>query len=211
MTICEIEVWGAVSGVVALPPTVRAGDGPFPPGVPIRVSFTGAKDDSSSDGASAPWADWISIYPADLCCTLSNVQVYTGEQQIGGSGGSLEPPGPLLEPPGPLLTHLRTVCMAHSERLTTRLNPLAERTCFPQVYTADSWAYHASGDLGSGTVTVTPSTGTGTGDYTIILMVRPNIGYRVVVARASLAVVVRVDGRMSKKRKTKKKLNTKTN
>jgi hypothetical protein len=47
------------------------------------------------------------------------------EQQIGGSGGSLEPPGPLL-------THLRTVCMAYSERLSTRLNPLAEGTCFSQ-------------------------------------------------------------------------------
>ena len=34
------------------------------------------------------------------------------EQQIGGSGGSLEPPGPLLEPPGPLLTHLHTVYIA---------------------------------------------------------------------------------------------------
>ena len=38
-----------------------------------------------------------------------------------------------LEPPGPLLTHLRTVNMACSERLPTRLNPLAERTCFSQV------------------------------------------------------------------------------
>ena len=28
------------------------------------------------------------------------------EKQIGGSGGSLGPPGPLFEPPGPLLTHL---------------------------------------------------------------------------------------------------------
>jgi hypothetical protein len=55
------------------------------------------------------------------------------EQQIGGSGGSLEPPGPLLEPPGPLLTHLHTVYMGYSERLPTRLNPLAERTCFSQV------------------------------------------------------------------------------
>ena len=54
------------------------------------------------------------------------------EQQIGGSGGSLEPPGPLLEPPGPLLTHLHTVYMAYSECLPTRLNPLAERTCFHQ-------------------------------------------------------------------------------
>ena len=37
------------------------------------------------------------------------------EQQIGGSGGSLAPPGLLLEPLGPLLTHLYTVYMACSE------------------------------------------------------------------------------------------------
>jgi hypothetical protein len=55
------------------------------------------------------------------------------EQQIGGSGGSLEPPGPLLEPPGPLLTHLHTVYIAYSDGLPTRLNPLAERTYFSQV------------------------------------------------------------------------------
>ena len=54
------------------------------------------------------------------------------EKQIRGSGGSLEPPGPLLEPPGPLLTHLHTVYIAYSECLPTRLNPLAERTCFSQ-------------------------------------------------------------------------------
>jgi hypothetical protein len=41
--------------------------------------------------------------------------------------------GPLLEPPGPLLAHLHTVYMAYSECLLTRLNPLAERACFPQV------------------------------------------------------------------------------
>ena len=54
------------------------------------------------------------------------------EQHIGGSGGSLEPRGPVLEPPGPLLTHLHNVYMAYSERLPTRLNPPAERTCFSQ-------------------------------------------------------------------------------
>ena len=48
------------------------------------------------------------------------------EKKIGGTGGSLEPPGPLL-------TRLHTVYMAYSERLPTRLNPLAERTCFSQV------------------------------------------------------------------------------
>jgi hypothetical protein len=54
------------------------------------------------------------------------------EKQIGSSGGSLEPPGPLLEPPGHLLTHLHTVSMAYSECLPTRLNPMAEGTCFSQ-------------------------------------------------------------------------------
>jgi hypothetical protein len=61
------------------------------------------------------------------------VGVDSREQQIGGSGGSLEPPGPLLESPGPLLTHLHTVYIAYSECLPTRLNPLAESTCFSQV------------------------------------------------------------------------------
>ena len=56
--------------------------------------------------------------------------VHIREKQIGGSGGSLEPPGPLLEPPG----HLHTVYMAYSEYLPTHLNPLAKRTCFSQVH-----------------------------------------------------------------------------
>ena len=56
-----------------------------------------------------------------------------GETDTRGSGGSLEPPGPLLEPPGPLLTHLHTVDIAYSECLPTHLNPLAERACFSQV------------------------------------------------------------------------------
>ena len=43
-----------------------------------------------------------------------------------GSGGSLEPPRSLY-------AHLRTVCMPYSERLPTRWNPLAERTCFSKV------------------------------------------------------------------------------
>ena len=45
----------------------------------------------------------------------------------------MNPLGLFLEPPGPLLTHLHTVLMACSECLPTRLNPLAERTCFSQV------------------------------------------------------------------------------
>ena len=44
----------------------------------------------------------------------------------------MNPHGPLLEPPGPLLTHFHTIYIAYSERLPTRLSPLAERACFPQ-------------------------------------------------------------------------------
>ena len=47
------------------------------------------------------------------------------EKEIGSSGGSLEPTGPLL-------THLDTVYMEYFECLPTRLRPLAERTCFSQ-------------------------------------------------------------------------------
>jgi hypothetical protein len=53
-------------------------------------------------------------------------QVGGRETEIGGSGGSLEPPGPLL-------TTSILFYMVYSECLPTRLNPLAERTCFSQV------------------------------------------------------------------------------
>jgi hypothetical protein len=75
--------------------------------------------------------------PATHTSKAQPEQVGAREQQIGGSWGSLEPPGPLIEPPGLLLTHLHTVYMAYSERLPTRLNPLAERTYFSQVGAAD--------------------------------------------------------------------------
>ena len=52
-------------------------------------------------------------------------QARGGEKQIRGSGGSLEPPGPLP-------THLRAVCTGYSECLPTLLNPLAERSSFSQ-------------------------------------------------------------------------------
>jgi hypothetical protein len=47
----------------------------------------------------------------DFCDTAPTPAAPCGysEQQTGGSGGSLEPPGSLLEPPGPILTHLHTV------------------------------------------------------------------------------------------------------
>jgi hypothetical protein len=67
-------------------------------------------------------------------CT-SATSARTREKQIGGSGGSLEPPGPLLEPPWPLLTHIHTVYTVYSECLPARLNPLAERTSFSQART----------------------------------------------------------------------------
>jgi hypothetical protein len=72
----------------------------------------------------------VDLNVGDFDLMGSNAQ---GEKQIGGSGGSLEPPGPLLEPPGPLLTHLHTVYMAYSECLPNHLTPLAKTTCFSQV------------------------------------------------------------------------------
>ena len=65
----------------------------------------------------------------------------------------MNPLGLFLEPPGPLLTHLHTVYMVYSERLPTRLNPLAERTCCSQVRRAadyskkDWWAEYLDGCL----------------------------------------------------------------
>ena len=53
----------------------------------------------------------------------------------------MNPLGLFLENPGPLLTHLHTVYMAYYERLPTRLNPLAERTCFSQVGTMKRWYF----------------------------------------------------------------------
>ena len=49
------------------------------------------------------------------------------EKQRGGSGGALEPPGPLI----PFIWRILRAFVP------TRLNPLAERACFPQVPT---WA-----------------------------------------------------------------------
>jgi hypothetical protein len=66
----------------------------------------------------------------DLATAVCGPDVAIREKQIGGSGGSLGPPGPLLTH---LLTHLHTGYMVYSECLPTRLNPLAERTCFSQV------------------------------------------------------------------------------
>jgi hypothetical protein len=60
------------------------------------------------------------------CTEESDGIVRAREKQIRGSGGSLEPPGPL-----PM--HLHTVCVAYSECLPILLNPLAQRTCFSQV------------------------------------------------------------------------------
>jgi hypothetical protein len=64
-----------------------------------------------------------------------------GETDTGSRGS--------LEPPGPLLTHLRTVYMAYSERLPTRLNPLAERACFSFHLLHLIFSYYAKGCMAS--------------------------------------------------------------
>jgi hypothetical protein len=80
------------------------------------------------------WVPLLSIGGLTLLMVfISWCGVMAREKQIGGSGGSLDPPRPLLEPPGNLLTHLHTVYTVYSGCLPTRLNPLAERTCFSQV------------------------------------------------------------------------------
>jgi hypothetical protein len=53
----------------------------------------------------------------------AEAQSVPGRKRSGAQGGSLEPPGQLLP-------HLHTVYIAYSERLSTRLKPLPERTCF---------------------------------------------------------------------------------
>ena len=102
-------------------------------GVVMRVGFS---------GPHACGAALLHLHPARLrpvALTLDNIQAKKGmlnvlgdvgrrEIEMGSAGGSLEPPGPL--------THLHTVYMAYSECLPTRLNPLAERTCFSQVGSA---------------------------------------------------------------------------
>ena len=61
-------------------------------------SQTQAVNTACSDGATAG---------VPTSCSPECAAVLIGEQQIRGSGVSLEPPGPLLEPPGPLLTNIR--------------------------------------------------------------------------------------------------------
>jgi hypothetical protein len=83
---------------------------------------------------------WSAVFVASNHEWISgHIEVRAREKQIGGSGGSLEPPGPLLESPGPLLTHLHAVFMAYSDCLPTPLNPLAERACFSQARARDNW------------------------------------------------------------------------
>ena len=56
-----------------------------------------------------------------FCADIANLQRGRAKEIQGVQGA-------LLEPPGPLPTHLHTAHMAHSDRLPTRLNPLAQRT-----------------------------------------------------------------------------------
>jgi hypothetical protein len=67
-------------------------------------------------------AGGATIVPASTV-EAARAEVEAREKEIGGSGGSLEPSGPLI-------TQLHSVCMGYSESLPTLLHPLAERTCY---------------------------------------------------------------------------------
>ena len=67
---------------------------------PRRVQTKEEATGGDVKGGGGPSADTLA---------LVSTAVLGREKQIGGSGGSLEPPGPLLDPPGPLLTQLLTV------------------------------------------------------------------------------------------------------
>ena len=68
-----------------------------------------------------------------ICALGGTLSVLAVARHLCPLWAHLHPLGFFLNPPGPLLTHLYTVYMACSECLLTRLNPLAERTCFSQV------------------------------------------------------------------------------
>ena len=104
---CGASSGGAVAGAPA-PAAAAAGGGESQAASPASAApSTGAATGGVAAGMELP------------------PPVLTREKHIGGSGGSLEPPGSLL-------AHLHTVYMVYSECLPTRLNPLAERTCFSQ-------------------------------------------------------------------------------
>jgi hypothetical protein len=68
-----------------------------------------------------------------LAALSSAMQSASQGERYRGFRGPSGLRGPSLEPPGPLLTQvLHNVYMAYSECIFTRLNPLAERTCFSQ-------------------------------------------------------------------------------
>ena len=82
-----------------------------------------------ADPAYPPLGYWRGYVWSPIAqLTHWSLQIYdhvpAGQKEIGGSGGSLKPHGPLL-------MHLHTVYMAYPECLPTGLNPLAERTVFP--------------------------------------------------------------------------------
>jgi hypothetical protein len=79
------------------------------------------------------WNDMNDVPQPFLCeiDTFNGNELVAGSNRYGGSGGSLEPPGPFH-------MHLHTVYMAYSECLSTHLSPLAERTCFSQADRPDA-------------------------------------------------------------------------
>jgi hypothetical protein len=116
---------------VALPPATEveraAAGGTLLSSLTIRTDDAIVEQLFPADGGAAPAA---TTHPAASVPGSSFSLGFTTaagirEKEIGGSGGSIDPPGPLL-------THLHTIYMAYSKCLPTRLNPLAERTCFSQ-------------------------------------------------------------------------------
>ena len=121
--------WGRINGIGA--------DYLIAQGYKLPYAMVGATSSPAVSFYSTNGTSWMKIADvagADSARCAGITSPFSGDagektavleraKEIGGSGGSLEPPGPLL-------THFRTVYMAYSECPPTLLNPLAERTLF---------------------------------------------------------------------------------
>jgi hypothetical protein len=102
--------------LMTLPPPV-AGDGTDPASEKITESIHYLHNITHPDGAHDlvhyNVSSEVGLISLDF---IPEVLLASREKEIGGSGGSLEPPGSLL-------THLHAVYMVYSECLPSRLNP----------------------------------------------------------------------------------------
>jgi hypothetical protein len=89
------------------------------------LQFSLSPGPAEAAGAGMPSIPGLALLKG-AAMSASADMVLARETEIGGSGGPLDPPGPIP-------THSHTGYMAYSQCLPTRLNPLAERTCFSQV------------------------------------------------------------------------------